>query len=363
MLGDGPLGSAPLGALADIDIVDVLAFSDAIASVLSAAPLVDIVGFSDTLAGSLAITTATVDVLVFADSIAAHWTATTTDTLIVSDVLASAITAALADTLNFGDTLAGSLAITSATVDTLEFSDEIGSCLIAVVADTLGFSDVLAGNVAIVVNSADTLGFSDAISGTVVSVAPDLVDTLGFGDALTGSLALIGVSSDTLFLSDALSDVSYQVIVVTNVETGAVSTYTLTPAVSGVAEFRGKLYLAGPDGLYALDATEDEEGAVAWTLRTGFTALGSDALKRIQDVNILARTDGETTLQVISARSGQKETWSYPQQPLTRESYRDGVVKVGKGIHSVYYQLALTGTGPAEIDQLRLTVESLSRRR
>ena len=364
MLGDGPLGSAPLGALADTDIVDVLAFSDAISGVLSAAPLVDTLAFGDTLTGNLAITSVTEDTLGCSDAIAAHWTATTTDTLGFSDSLASALTAApLVDTLAFGDTLTGNLAITSVTADTLGFRDEIGSCLMAVVVDTLGFSDVLTGVVSIVAETTDTLGFSDALSGVVAGVAPELVDTLAFSDTLTGNLALAAEWSDILLFSDTLADAGYQVIVVTNVETGAVSTYTLAPAVSGVAAFRGKLYLAGPDGLYALDAETDDDSPVAWRIQTGFSALGTDTLKRIQDVNVLARTQGDTTLIITSARDGSRTAWPYPLPPLARSAYRDGVIKVGKGVSSVYYQLELAGAGPAEIDQLRLTVESLSRRR
>jgi len=364
MLGDGPLGSAPLGALADTDIVDVLALSDAISSVLSAVPLADTLAFSDTLIGNLAITSVTADTLGFSDALAAHWTATTTDTLSVSDVLASDLTAApLVDTLAFGDTLTGNLAITSVTADTLGFRDEIGSCLMAVVVDTLGFSDVLTGVVSIVAESTDTLGFSDALSGSVAGVAPALADTLTFSDTLDGRLALVAEWVDTLGFSDTLVDTGYQVIVVTNVETGAVSTYTLAPAVSGVAAFRGKLYLAGPDGLYALDAETDDDSPVAWRIQTGFSALGTDLLKRIQDVNVMARTQGDTTLTITSARDGSRTAWPYPLPPLARSTYRDGVIKVGKGVSSVYYQLALAGAGPAEIDQLRLTVESLSRRR
>ena len=364
MLSDGPLGSAPLGALGALaDIVDVLAFSDAISSVLSAAPLGDTLAFSDTLTGNLAITTATADTLGFGDAIAAHWTATTTDTLGFSDSLASAMTAALVDTLAFGDTLTGGLVISNTTTDTLGFSDEIGSCLMAVVADTLGFSDVLAGVVSIVVESTDTMGLSDALSGVVASVAPALGDTLAFSDTLTGNLALVAGWEDTVLFGNTLDDAVYQVIVVTNTETGAVSTYTLVPAVSGVAAFRGTLYLAGPDGLYALDATADEESPVAWRIQTGFSALGTDLLKRIQDVNVLARTQGDTTLTITSARDGSRTAWPYPLPPLARAAYRDGVIKVGKGVSSVYYQIELAGAGPAEIDQLRLTVESLSRRR
>jgi hypothetical protein len=137
----------------------------------------------------------------------------------------------------------------------------------------------------------------------------------------------------------------------------------MTPVVAGLAEYRGTLYLAGPDGLYAMDATEDEDGEVVWTLRTGFSNLGNDLLKRVRDANILGRTEGNTLFKVVTARNGEKQEYAYQLPEATRDAYRDGVTKVGRGLQSVYWQFEMEGTGPAEIDQIKLAIEPLSRRR
>jgi hypothetical protein len=137
----------------------------------------------------------------------------------------------------------------------------------------------------------------------------------------------------------------------------------MTPVVAGLAEYRGTLYLAGPDGLYAMDSDEDETGEVVWTLRTGFSNLGSDLLKRVRDANILGRTEGNTLFKVVTARNGEKQEYDYQLPEATRDAYRDGVTKVGRGLQSVYWQFEMEGTGPAEIDQIKLAIEPLSRRR
>jgi hypothetical protein len=189
-----------------------------------------------------------------------------------------------------------------------------------------------------------------------------LNDGLVVSDVSTTAMQLVGILTDNALAGDTLFEAA-QTVYITNAETGAVSTYVFTPTISGMTDYQGVLYLAGPEGLYALDATQDEDGAVVWTLRTGFSNLGSDLLKRIRDVNIQARTEGDTTLQVIEDRYGEKQEWNYRLPAVTRDSYRDGVTKIGRGIKSVYFALGLQGIGPAEIDQLRVLIEPLSRRR
>lgn len=364
MLGDSPLGSSPLGALGDAPLLDTLIASDAITGDLCAVPLVDTPSLIDVITGRLTVSSALADEVTALDAIAAHYQATTADTVTASESLSTDLTSALADPVAVTDQITGLLAASSALSDAVTVADLIGYGFVGDAADTVTAADSIAGQVDVYAPIlADTVTVAEVLAGPTAVYAPVLADTVGATDAITGVLALVGVLSDTVLAGDALADAAYQVIIVTNVETGAVSTYTMTPTIAGLAEYRGTLYLAGPDGLYAMDAVDDLGDAVAWELRTGFSTLGTDKIKRIQDLNILARTDGETALHVVSSRQGEKQTWSYPQTPLTRGAFRDGIVKVGKGIQSVYYEFGLTGTGPAEIDQLHVTIEPLSRRR
>lgn len=345
---------------------DTLVFSETLEMLggIDAASLSDILRLDETIVSNIVITSARSDTVVLSDVIESGFIGSSADTLIASELLTMAATTSASDILAVSDVVASRLVISGSSSDTLLASDEIGYGFIQSAADTLVASDSIAGTVAVASPVlSDTVMISETLAGPVAIYVAVLTDTVVASDTLTGALTLVGVLSDTVLFGDTLSDAAYQTLVVVNAETGATSTYTMTPVVAGLAEYRGTLYLAGPDGLYAMDATEDEGGEVVWTLRTGFSNLGSDLLKRVRDANILGRTEGNTLLKVVTSREGQKQEYSYQLPTATRDAYRDGVTKVGRGLQSVYWQFALQGTGPAEVDQLKLAIEPLSRRR
>lgn len=327
----------------------------------SAVAVTDIGYVSDALSSHFRLSGALTDTLAATDTLKAILHGNVSDTLAISETLISIASGALADTVIAGETLTGNLDTSGALADTVIAVDALIGTYWGAIEDTVLVSDGATGQEHTFAALADTLTVADELTGAY-TIYGALDDTGVLTDGLTGALALVGVLSDTVLIGDALAQAA-ETLTVVNAETGAVSTYVLTPTIKGLTQFRGVLYLAGPDGLYALDADQDEDGAVVWTLRTGFSNLGTDRLKRVQDANFQARTEGDTTFQVVSDRYGQKQEWNYRLPPLTRDSYRDGVVKPGKGIQSVYWQFAAQGIGPAEIDQIRLVVEPLSRRR
>jgi len=289
------------------------------------------------------------------------------DTLAISETLNSQfLLPELVDTLAIIDVLHSHQHLLGGLSDVVYITEEIASSAWVEIVDVLTISETLVGNEA---TSAPVLADALLITETLVNLitvyAPTLEEDapLLISELLGSSLVLAGVLSDTLIASDMLLGQTTETVHVVNAETGAVSTYLFTHAVRGMAQFQGTLYLATANGLFAVDAEQDDDGDIVWTMQTGFSNLGTDLLKRIRDVNCQARTKGDITLQVISDRYGRKQQWQYRLPPMTRESYRDGVVKPGRGIQSVYYALGLQGVGPAEIDQLRVAVEPLSRRR
>lgn len=362
----GDYSDVVVGSVDAILLTDNLVLGDTLELLggIDAASLTDTLALNDTPASVVVATSALSDMVVSSDAIGAGFAISLTDALVVSEVLATSATVETSEWVAFSDSIASSLMISGVSSDTLLARDEIGYGFIKNVADALVATDSIAGTIAVYSPVlTDTVVANEVLTGPVASYAALPTDTLVGSDTLAGALTLVGVLSDTVLFGDTLADTAYQTLVVVNAETGAVSTYTMTPTVAGLAEYRGTLYLAGPQGLYAMDSTEDEEGEVVWTLRTGFSNLGSDLLKRVRDVNVQGRTEGSLTVQAITDRYGQKQEHHYLLPALTRDSYRDGVCKIGKGLSSVYWALGLQGQGPAEVDQLRVAVEPLSRRR
>jgi hypothetical protein len=342
-------------------LFDIFTFTDAIGE--GTPGLSETWTFADAVTSRLAISGVATESVVFRDFVEAIYFATTADVIVFTDQSSAEVSDSgeLADVVLWDDSATASVVGTTAFVDTITFTDTAGSLLYAEAEDSAQWTDSVTAALSLYASSTDTVRFAETLTGGVAVYAV-LSDTFEFTDAATSTLTLVGVLSDTILFGDTLSEAAQSVYVV-NAETGAVSTYTLTPVVAGVAEFRGTLYLAGPDGLFALDADQDEDGEVVWTIQTGVENFGTDRLKRIRDVNLLARTEDDTTLQVVADRYGQKQEWNYRLPPLTRDSYRDGLVKVGQGVQSVYYALGVQGIGPAEVDQLRVVIEPLSRRR
>jgi hypothetical protein len=323
----------------------------------------DALVYADGLSGQLRVSRLTVETGIFRDDLDGQLWMEFSDAVVVVDALQGEdLPVTSVDPIRFTDALASVSAITGSLADVAVFSDVLGWLWIAESTDTGVVADVLAGVVATSYALSDAVNWADVLSGGLTVYAPALADAGVFSDGLTSQLQLVGVLADTVLFGDALADAAHVVHVV-NAETGAVSTYTFTPTIHSMAEYRGVLYLAGPDGLYALDATQDDGEDIVWTLRTGFSDLGTDKLKRLVDVNVQARTQGDLTLQTVHNRTGNKVQRDYRLPPLTRNSHRDGVVHPGMGPVSVYWQFGLRGIGPAEIHQMRLSVEPLSRRR
>lgn len=347
---------------------DVLGFTDLLSSSIPLL-ILDAVLISDTLSslsamvdGALADTAIATDgVLMVLDAVSVD-TINTTDEAVTTIELAGT---AFDDRVIVVDVLSAQTTATGTQPDLIVVSDAAASIVLVDSTNTVNITETLEGIAGQTASLTDTVTLTNLLGGLATVYAPVLVDALAATDSLTSvtDLQLAGVLADTVIAGDVLYESSAQTVYVVNAETGAVSTYVFTPALSGMTDYRGVLYLAGPDGLYALDAAQDEDGAVVWAIRTGFSNLGTDRLKRIRDINVLARTEGDTTVQVIADRYGEKQEWNYRMPALTRDSYRDGLVKVGRGVRSVYYAFGLRGVGPAEIDQLRIGVEPLSRRR
>jgi len=354
-----------LAVLYQVASTDALIISEALSGDI---PFVvyDEIRVNDLLSSHSRITGLLTDNISVVEDLTVLYSAIVADEVVVTDTLDDDLqfTVHSTDRIVISDLLQATMAVTGILADVVIVTDEVASYVVAESADVVIVTETLASSIGQAALLSDTLSVTDVLVGELTVYAPLLTDVVIWADVLTSTtdLQLAGVLSDVVLVGDTLFEAA-QTVYIINAETGAVSTYVFTPTISGMTNYQGVLYLAGPEGLYALDATEDDDGAVVWTLRTGFSDLGTDRLKRIRDVNIQARTEGDTTLQVVGARGGQKQEWNYRLPATTREGYRDGVTKVGGGITSVYYELGLQGIGPAEIDQLRIVVEPLSRRR
>jgi hypothetical protein len=354
-----------LEAVYEASLADTVRALDA-SQVVYAGDILEQVAVTERLASQLMLDGTLADTVRASDSAGVLYQKASTELVRVIETLTDGgvvYQAAITNEVAVAEEWISALAVSVATVEFVGATDALDSSLFAESTDTVQVADALSGDSLVLSALADSALALDSLLGEVMVYAPALVDTVQAIETLAAELVLVGILSDRVWVTDSLNETVTQVICVVNAETGAVSTYQMTPLVAGLAEYQGVLYLAAADGLYAMDAVQDEDGDVVWVLRTGLTNFGSEAVKRVTRANLLARIDGDTVFKVGSSRNGTKQERSYRLPPLTRDSYRDGVIKTGRGVQSVYWEFSATGIAPAEIDQLRLDVEPLSRRR
>ena len=286
-----------------------------------------------------------------------------TDTIAFSDSAGVAFEiAAISDSMAFSDSAGAILSLHAAASDSMAFSDSVGSMQLADASDSIAFSDVLGPTFYYPITLADSMAFADSAQSILFVAASD---SMVFSDLAGAILSLHAAAEDTFVFSDSVSDsaTNLQRIVVMNLDTGAVSEYVLPVVVTGIAQHNGVLYLTTSNGLFALDATTDDNDDITWHWRTGLTHLGSDQVKRPIDLNILGRIEGTATAEVVTIQEGTKRIDYYPIPNMTRSAHRDAIVKPGKGLNSVYWSFGEQGTAPAERHECRASMWILKRRR
>lgn len=204
----------------------------------------------------------------------------------------------------------------------------------------------------------DQLTSQDAL--IAVTAVRALLDSAIFVDRLTSNVRITGRLADTVSGQDHLAGL--QLLWMINADTGAVSSYRLPWTVRGARWWRGVLYFATEAGVVSLDSLADEGAPIAWEFRSGFSHFGSDLLKSMPSVNVLA-SGAPATLLLVHDRVGIKQEWAYPFNRVAADAMRDQVIHAGKGAQSVYWQIGAKGSGPTEIHQLRPVIIPLSRRR
>lgn len=304
------------------------------------------VGVGSDEAGAALYATATTDVGIGTDATDAMLSfAATADVGVGVDSAGGVLsTSSITADVGVGADVAGGWMSASATTDTGQGAESSGLLeSVASVDVGIGIETIGAG-----LSGAETADVGVGVDSAILYV---LISSL---------TADVGIGTDQSGPSGSISVLSAYTV---NTDTGALSTYVLPVEITGMMDVDGVLHIAAESGLYALDAADDQGTEIVWSLQTGLTDFGSDELKRLQDVNVLARVSGDVLLKVVTSRGGEKRKDTFRKPTLVARAHRDGVVKIGQGLSSVYWGLELEGQGFAEIDRLIQFPLVLSRRR
>jgi hypothetical protein len=164
-----------------------------------------------------------------------------------------------------------------------------------------------------------------------------------------------------VFAGEQLVDEVQLTVVVGLSETFPVSTYEQFP-FNSFCNFEGRVLAAGPDGIYALDVGEDDDGVdVPARVRWGQLHFATRAAKRPDAVYVAARSSGDLTVRLIADESGVSEQTLEVRDVDTLRQRR---VKPGKGLRGNYIEVEIENVDGADfdLDVVTISVAETTRR-
>lgn len=193
----------------------------------------------------------------------------------------------------------------------------------------------------------DASGFSIAQIGTGTLTMP----------MVTLSGGMYGPAADTTPI--AIDDAPDSTLVM-NLRTGAMTTYRNFPFTSYATTATGRVLATSPDGLYALEGTDDDGNAIEALVTMPISDLGAPALKRITAAYVNYSSNGPIELRF---KLDDRDWYSY-QLAETRPAgmYRNRV-KMGKGAMATNMQAQIRTSSQFDLQSLELDVTSYPARR
>lgn len=141
-------------------------------------------------------------------------------------------------------------------------------------------------------------------------------------------------------------------VVVMNTRTKGVTEYESFPFTSFARTASG--YLAvGEDGLVLLGGATDDGTAIPWSMRTGQMDEGNVNLKRLPEVILGMRSNGDVLVRVHSDDNTHND---YNMAAVKKDTIYQNRVKPGKGLRSRWYSIELQGVAGSDIELTSMQV-------
>ncbi|MGO1073571.1 hypothetical protein [Lysobacter sp. CA199] len=136
---------------------------------------------------------------------------------------------------------------------------------------------------------------------------------------------------------------------VMNTQSKALSRYTNYP-FNSFLPLAGTVYGATDTGLYRLGGDTDAGEPIHARIRQGMSAFGSQLKKSFPSMYLGYTASGDLRLSVVAAdlRTGERIAHAYRLRARAADSVREGRVKVGAGLQSVYFDYVIENIDGAD---------------
>lgn len=278
-------------------------------------------------------------------------------------VLADQITIAAGDlvteTAAVSDTLTGVLHAHTTVHEAGRVSDALVRHLAELVAESATAADSVTDRLragGLLVEAAaleDETPGAHAAFGHVAEVAALADEASGLLHAAT--LIEEAAAADAMIVSDEITGQAW----VSEADNWAMSRYAPF-GFQAAAAVDGVVYLAGPDGLYALDG---EAEPIEARLRTGKVDVSGGSLAKPVAMYLEYALAGEIDVTVGQTQSGALQQWTYPLPAKPADELTNGRAPFGRGLRGRHFSFELRMAGTSGyINDATVLVEKTSRR-
>jgi hypothetical protein len=140
-----------------------------------------------------------------------------------------------------------------------------------------------------------------------------------------------------------------------NTETTGVSRYT-NFGYTSLVQHNGVVYATSPEGVFALDADNDNSAHIDASFTTGFLDLGEESKKRLSSV-YLSHRGGELECDVETYDSRDEHVYTYSIEERATDAPRNTRIRIGKGLTSRYWRFTFKNVAGADFQVSEIAVE------
>lgn len=228
-------------------------------------------------------------------------------------------------------------------------------------ADVLRMTGTEASRLAAINRMLNQLEMGDSVS-PMVTFAALLRDNVVFTHAQTGMLdaAVLLRESMRFMVRIRIDGRTFEAWVI-NTQSKGVSRYTNYP-FNSFMQLPGGEWLGLTDtGLYELDGDDDDGTPIEASIRLALTDFGSRKAKRMPEMHVAVRTNGELVFKTITtSHEGQRvEDWFRFQMGRATE-VREGRAKIARGLASVFWGGTLVNVNGADFQLEKLEWRPMS---
>lgn len=146
---------------------------------------------------------------------------------------------------------------------------------------------------------------------------------------------------------------------VLNTKTGGLWNYD-NFGFTSLAFHAGSLYATSPEGLFLLDAEDDDGRTISSVSKTGFLDFGTEEKKRISDIYV-GYTGGDLECDVETYDS---LSYTYEMEQRDADAPHNSRIKPGRGLSSRYWRFTLRNIGGADfqIQDVAVNIAKSNRR-